>query len=112
VRVRLHARADETCPLNVVVRLSVRDANGGLLFDQREQKTVSQLKSDGDVESAWLSCEWFFILPTRQSYGFTATVDPDGPLESTKLVVHDGAMTRTTVPVRTLALTPIEEEVA
>jgi hypothetical protein len=102
VSVGVFSLLDETTPPTITLRVSVRDARGDVVYEILEGLAPKFVHDEGKVDAARVERHLYLVLPERESYGFTATVEPDGPVDWTKLVVRDRASTRGAVPVVTV----------
>ncbi|AFY65389.1 hypothetical protein [Geitlerinema sp. PCC 7407] len=103
VRVSVDVASDETSPQSLQVNLYLKNGDGDQIYARPETVKLTLHKDeDGKLDRATGHLDAFFVLEPRGSYGFYATVMPDAPVDSTRLTVRDGAVTRQPVDVITL----------
>lgn len=95
IKVRITTTTDETSPRQFRVDLMLKDENGEVLYEHGFP-LQRQYRSE-DVYRQTLTT--YFVLRRRASCGFYVEVVPDGPVDSTRLVVYDQTKVRKPVNV-------------
>ena len=90
IKVRVKTKTDETSPSQFQVDLYLKDANGEVVY--QHGFPLKRYFSSEDVY--WQALTAYFVLSQRASYGFYVEVVPDGPVDSTQLIVQEKAKTR------------------
>ncbi len=100
IKVVVKTVADETSPPSLNCRLMIRDGNGDELFNASEVMPLRfKRDEDGDIDSTHGQATFFLILEKPSSYGFYVEVTPDAPVDSTRLIIKQGAVTLGAVKV-------------
>lgn len=100
IKVVVKTVADETSPPSLSCRLMVRDGNGDELFNASEVMPLKfKRDEDGDIDSTHGQATFFLVLEKPSSYGFYVEVTPDAPVDSTRLIIKQGAVTLGAVKV-------------
>jgi hypothetical protein len=93
VLVQVEIEADETTPNQLEVCLFVNDAYGEQIFAESVVVNVNVQKENGKFQKATAKLNRYFTFPQTASYGFHVEVNPDEPIDRTKLIVKNGVKT-------------------
>jgi len=94
IKVIVKTIADETSPPSLNCRLTIRDGNGDSLFKVSEVMPLRfKRDEDGDIDSTHGQATFFLVLEKPSSYGFYVEVTPDAPIDSTQMIIRQGAVT-------------------
>lgn len=100
IKVLVKSESDETSPASLNCRLMVRDGNGDQIFNASQVMPLRFSRDeDGDITTVKGQAVFYLVLEKPSSYGFYVEVTPDAPVDSTRLIVQQGAVTLGAVKV-------------
>ena len=100
VRVRIDSQLDENTPRNVNIYLAINNVYGERVYKHSRTVRVSLKKNDsGRITGGKVELESLFVFKERGSYSFQVRVEPDASVDSTSLVVREGAKTLQNVEI-------------
>ena len=100
VRVRIDSRLDENTPRSIGIYLAINNVYGERVYKRSCAIPVSLKKDDsGRIAGGKANLEYFFVFQERGSYSFQVRVEPDASVDSTSLVVREGAKTLQNVEI-------------
>ena len=106
IKVLVKSDSDETSPSALNCRLMVRDGNGDELFNTSEVMPLRfKRDGDGDITSVKGQATFYLVLEKPSSYGFYVEVTPDAPVDATRLIVKQGAVTLGAIKVAHIGAT-------
>lgn len=104
IKVIVKSESDETSPSSLKCQLMIRDGNGDQVFNASEVMPLRfRRDEDGDITSVKGQAVFYLVIDKASSYGFYVEITPDGPVDSTRLIVKQGAVTLGTVKVAHVA---------
>ena len=89
IKVAATIKSDETSPAKFKIHFYIKDKNGEQIY--YHVFTIPRGAKNDDV--CWQTWKQHFILESRDSYNMYLEVMPDGPVDSTRLVVKENVRT-------------------
>lgn len=106
IKVIVKSVSDETSPSTLKCQLMIRDGNGDQLFNASEVMPLKFSRDeDGDITTVRGQATFYLVLAKPSSYGFYVEITPDAPVDSTRLIVKQGAVTLGSVKVAQIGFT-------
>lgn len=100
IKVIVKVRADETSPPALTCHLFIKDGNGNPVYKPSLTLPMRLIKDeDGEVLRAQGQITQHLVLQTRSSYGVYVKIQPDRPVDETRLMVQEGRKTLTAIDV-------------